>query len=254
MFNEASGIAAVIDEWTLTLDGLGLDYELLAFDDGSTDDTYAALEAKARTHPRLRLARHSNRGHGPTILRGYRTAVGSWVAQTDSDGEIPAGAFSSLWDCRHRADLILGSRSDRKSAVERRLVSACSRTAVRLLFGRAQSRQVTERPRANTLDVNTPFRLMRREALEHWLEFLNADVFAPNVALTGLALRDDSVHQVPVPHHGRQWGTDSLGQWKLWRVAAKSLRQTVGVARAVRRQRTSTSAAPAAAPNERGDR
>ncbi len=95
-YNEADRVASVIEEWTTELDRLGVDYELVVYDDGSTDRTLQVLAACRARHSRLRVERHANMGHGPTILRGYREARGRWVLQLDGDGEVGPEAFGGF--------------------------------------------------------------------------------------------------------------------------------------------------------------
>jgi glycosyltransferase involved in cell wall biosynthesis len=62
----------------------GHTFEIVAVDDGSTDDTPAVLERFA--DPRLRVIRHAqNQGHVKTITRGLREARGRLVARIDPD-------------------------------------------------------------------------------------------------------------------------------------------------------------------------
>jgi dolichol-phosphate mannosyltransferase len=219
VFDEGDGIADLLLEWARVLRAEGLAFEIRAYDDGSRDRTPAELERAAAAIPELAVARHANRGHGPTILRGYREARGAWVFQADGDGEIEPAAFPRLWRERDGADLVLGRRAGRTGAPHRRLISAASRWATRALFGGVE------------LDVNTPFRLMRRSCLQDLLAELPGDLFAPNVALTGLASRREAViREVEVPHIGRRWGVASLGSWRLWRGVARAARETLGVA------------------------
>ena len=219
--DEVGGIVPLLRHWVTVLGRLGIDHELRVYDDGSRDGSGDALAALAAELPQLVLTRHANRGHGPTILRGYREARGAWVFQADGDGEIAPGELARLWELRDRHDLVLGRRTGRRSTPDRRLVSAVSRLAVRLLFGRGVG------------DVNTPFRLMRAERLREALaELPEPDLFAPNVALAGLAIRRGwRIAEVPVAFESRRWGRASLGSWRLWRAAARALRETWVVAR-----------------------
>ncbi|MDX1385296.1 MAG: glycosyltransferase family 2 protein, partial [Thermoanaerobaculia bacterium] len=86
VYNEAETLASVLDEWIAELTRLGIAFEIRAYDDGSTDGTAAILAEMAGSEPRLRVDRHENRGHGPTVLRGYREATAEWILQIDSDG------------------------------------------------------------------------------------------------------------------------------------------------------------------------
>jgi dolichol-phosphate mannosyltransferase len=222
VYNEAAAIGDVVRAWAKELDRLGIDYELRVYDDGSRDNTATVLEELSHEVPRLLVTRHTNRGHGPTILRGYREARGEWVFQSDSDGEMEPDSFSLLWDRRADYDFLFGIRGGREWTPPRWVMTRASRLAVRMLFGKG------------VLDVNTPYRLMRRERLAPLLAPLPDDLFAPNVILSGLAVRNHlRIYQTEVPHQGRRTGTASLaGVRKLIKPAMKSLRQTREIARA----------------------
>jgi glycosyltransferase involved in cell wall biosynthesis len=225
VYNEAAAIGGVVKAWAAELDRLGIDWEMRVYDDGSRDETPVALEQLSNEIPRLLVTRHTNRGHGPTILRGYREARGEWVFQTDSDGEMEPDSFSRLWEQRADYDFLLGIRGGREWTPPRWVMTRGSRLAVRLLFG------------AGVKDVNTPYRLMRRARLAELLSSLPDDLFAPNVILSGLALRRGlRLYETEVPHQGRRTGKASLsGVRKLIKPATRSLRQTIAIARAAKK-------------------
>ena len=226
VFNEARVVAEVVRGWVSALDRLGVRYELLVYDDGSTDETPAILHRLAESSPRLTVRTHGNRGHGATVLRGYREARGEWVFQADGDGELGAEGFPALWRERHDRDLVLGLRQRREGTWDRRMVSRLSALTVRALFG------------VRIGDANVPFRLMRRVCLERLLAELPKALFAPNVALSGVAaLRRLRIAEVPVPHRGRRAGRGSLAGGRIWWAAARSFGQTVAVALRARRRR-----------------
>lgn len=215
VYNEEAALPSVIAEWTSMLDRCQADYEFLVLDDGSTDDTLAVLEELTDHLAAVRVVSHANMGHGPTILRGYAESSGRWVFQTDSDGELPAAAFPAIWRSRDAAQFHLGTRHGRVSPLPRRIISATSRATVRTLFG------------TGLHDVNSPYRLMDGNWLRERVTTIPADTFAPNVLLTGLALRDGlRVRETPVPHTCRQTGTVSITKLKLWKSAARSFAQT----------------------------
>lgn len=225
--NEAALVGDVVDEWVRELAGVDVACELVLYDDGSTDATPNILEALAARHPSVIVRRHANRGHGPTVLRGYRDARGEWVFQADSDGEIDVTAFRTLWDQRSAHDFVVGRRVGRASPWTRRLISAASSLTVRLLFG------------PGIHDVNCPFRLMRTDRLRELLAEVPDDAFAPNVMLSGLAVaRGLRVIELPVRCVQRRRDTGSLGGLKALRMAARSLGQTVNVALASRSGRS----------------
>ena len=218
-YNEERSIPAVVCAWMAALDRLKIDYEFLAYDDGSVDGTGILLRELAARHPRLVVVSHANRGHGPTILSGYRDARGEWVFQMDSDGQVGPDAFEGLWSRRDRFDFLIGVRRTRGPAVARRVVTLASRVLVWMLFGRGIS------------DVNSPYRLMRRSCLEAMLPAVPPNAFAPNVILSGLAARRKlRLYETGVAHVARRTGSASLAGWRLWKTALRCFAETVRAA------------------------
>jgi hypothetical protein len=124
--------------------------------------------------------------------------------------------FATLWRQRAGYAALLGYRAGRVQNSGRRLISAVSRLAVELLFGRG------------IVDVNTPYRLLRSSVLEQIIATIPADTFAPNILITGqLASSGLPVLNLPVPHEGRKSGAVSIVKWRLWMAAARSLWQTL---------------------------
>jgi dolichol-phosphate mannosyltransferase len=223
VYNEGAAVARVVRSWAAELDRLGASWELLVLDDGSKDDTGAVLNTLANEIPALRVLRHPNRGHGPTVLRGYAESRGEWVFQTDSDGEIAPDHLRDFWARRDDYDVIVGRRVNRAAPLVRRAITAVSRGSVGWLFGRGIS------------DVNVPYRLMRGSALRAMVAAIPPTMFAPNVVLSGLAIREQlRILEIPVAHVGRTHGRSSLGRLSILRPATRSLLETLRVARAMR--------------------
>jgi len=84
------------------------DFEVVAVDDGSTDDSAAMLEAAAEAEPRLIVVRMPHRGLPAALNEGLARASGRWIARHDAD------------DLSHRA----------RFALQRSLLESESRVAV----------------------------------------------------------------------------------------------------------------------------
>lgn len=220
VYNEAGALERVVAEWVAMLDAASIDYELRIYDDGSSDGTGEVLHRLAANNARIVAATHENRGHGPTLMRGYAEAGGEWVFQTDSDGEIEAISFASLWAERDRFDFLVGERVGRLSPMHRKVLTGGSRAVVALFFGRAVT------------DVNSPYRLMRGAWLRRVLPLIPADAAVPNIILTGLAAKTGArVFATPVTHVARRSGKTSLNLRRIARLAVRAVIDTARVAR-----------------------
>lgn len=218
VYNESSRVESVVTEWLVELEALKVDYTLLIYDDGSTDDTPQILCDLSRAHPRLVCRRQENRGHGPTILRGYQEAEGEWIFQTDSDGEVSATYFRDLWARRGDYDLLLAYRVGRVSNVARKLLSWAARKSVSILFS------------VRLRDVNAPFRLIRTSCLKQQLPVIPEGTLAPNVFLSGLIGKAGGrIYEHPAAHQGS--GSSSISILGIARFSWVSIWQALQVAR-----------------------
>lgn len=90
MYNEQSNARRCILGIDACLAPLGVDYAIIAVDDGSTDDTYRELVRLAAEVPALRLLRHqANGGYGAANRTGFAGAVDGgfeYALVMDADG------------------------------------------------------------------------------------------------------------------------------------------------------------------------
>ena len=119
-YNEAEAAAALIDEIQRALSGK-LSYEIIAVDDGSTDETVAVLQRllQEKKCP-LRLLLHAgNYGQSSALHTGIRAARAAWVATLDGDGQNDPADILTLLAARDRSmlphlQLITGHRKKRR--------------------------------------------------------------------------------------------------------------------------------------------
>ena len=221
VFNEEKLIGECINEWLNVLDLVNLNYEILIIDDGSSDATISIVE-RYGDNQNIQAIIKQNEGHGPTILAGYKRAVGiaEWVFQADSDNEISPNQFSALWSRRQGQDAVIAWRQGRNQTTVRRLVTFFARVTTKVLF------------RCHLRDVNIPFRLIRSETLTILLEKIPSDTFAPNIALSGaLSLMNYQVEECPVIFNERIVGESSLSNLGAVRKGGRALLELVKISR-----------------------
>jgi glycosyltransferase involved in cell wall biosynthesis len=125
-YNEAANIEPVLAMTMQTLDDHAAagPYEVIMVNDGSTDETAAAMAGVARNDARIRVLTHDrNRGFGAALLTGFRASTGRFVTLLSADGEIGADQVLSLYALMADHDLVL-SRRERDKDVTRTTLSA----------------------------------------------------------------------------------------------------------------------------------
>jgi glycosyltransferase involved in cell wall biosynthesis len=196
--DEVDNLERVVDEVRATLDPIGLQWELVIVDDGSTDGSAALLDRLAAGEPRLRvvtLARQS--GQTAALRAGFDVATGRLIATMDADLQCPPSELPLLLEAIGDADMACGIRAGRQDPPSRKLASTMANGVRRLFLAPALR------------DLAGPLRVFRREALvdvtTRWPLFDGAHRWLP--ALFDLAgLR---VVQRPVLHCARTAGTSN---------------------------------------------
>jgi glycosyltransferase involved in cell wall biosynthesis len=81
------------------------DYEVIAVNDGSQDNSLAILETYQRQYPNLSVITQENRGEALTRNRAIALAKGEYIAFVDSDDAVERNTFATLLDRAKSADL-----------------------------------------------------------------------------------------------------------------------------------------------------
>ncbi len=124
--DESPNIKRLYDELTATLLSGDRSYELIVIDDGSTDDTFAQLEALQARDPHLRVIRfRRNFGQTAAFAAGFAFARGRLVVTADGDNQNdPADIPRMAAEIDQGYDIVCGWRKDRKDTLmTRRLPS-----------------------------------------------------------------------------------------------------------------------------------
>jgi dolichol-phosphate mannosyltransferase len=96
-YNEGGNLSAAYRELREVLEGLGLTWEIIVADDGSTDGTWAEVVALHQADQRLKGVQLSrNFGHQYALLAGLHHARGDALITMDADLQHPAALIPLL--------------------------------------------------------------------------------------------------------------------------------------------------------------
>ncbi len=205
IYNEGEGVVPCLQAIRGVADGLGLRYELILIDDGSTDPTWEALTRFALAAPNTVLLRLSrNFGKEAAICCGLDACRGDAVVVMDADLQHPPELLPqmvALWRQGFAVVEAVKSRRAKEPLVDRlgsllfyRLLAAL--TGVRL---------------AGASD----FKLLARPVLERWRELGESETFFRGL-VPWLGFRRAEV-SFAVPE--RQDGSSRWSTWQRFRLA-----------------------------------
>jgi dolichol-phosphate mannosyltransferase len=118
MYDEEEVFPLFVERVQPVLDALGVEYEVLAVDDGSRDSTPVLLEKARRDWAQLRVVRlRANSGHQAALSAGLLRARGAWVATLDADLQDPPELLGQmLAEARETGvDVVYAVRSNRST-------------------------------------------------------------------------------------------------------------------------------------------
>ncbi len=203
--NEAGSIEATLRNTISTLEGAGVEHEVVVIDDASVDGTTAVVESIAAEYPQVRCLRsHYPRGFGFAVRSGLERFDGDAVALMMADGsDNPADLVRYHALLEQGYDCVFGSRFMRESAVYDypRLKLILNRLAnwfIRVLF------------RHGFNDTTNAFKAYRREVIQT-IQPLLSNHFNLTVEIPLKAVvRGHSFAVIPITWRNRTSGQSKL--------------------------------------------
>jgi glycosyltransferase involved in cell wall biosynthesis len=211
VYNERDCVREVLLEAAGVLGGLGRTFEILAVNDGSTDDTRDVLLNLRREIPELRVFTLTpNCGQSAALGAGFERARGGIFLLMDADGQNDPASIPALLEGLRDHDLCCGFRASRRDAWSKRFGSRVANAVRRAALG------------DTIVDTGCTLKAIRREAILGFTMWRGMHRFLPVLA----AMRGARIAQVPVNHRPRQagaskytnWGRLRETLWDLWAV------------------------------------
>jgi glycosyltransferase involved in cell wall biosynthesis len=136
--DEARALSELLPEIRRTMDGLGVSYETIVIDDGSTDGTRRFLEERSKDWPELvGLELRRNVGQTAALQAGIDRARGETIVTLDADGQNDPKDIPHLLEKLNEGfDLVTGWRVDRQdSNLSKKLPSRVANRLIQLMTG-----------------------------------------------------------------------------------------------------------------------
>jgi glycosyltransferase involved in cell wall biosynthesis len=164
VFNEQESADRVVKELKNEMDGLGIIYEIIAVNDGSSDASHAILKKIEG----IKLIKHPyNKGYGASLKTGVQHAQYEWLLFFDSDGQHKTEYIREFLRHADQYDLVIGCRQGYKGPLVRQ-------PGKKIIHWLANYLAETKIP-----DLNCGFRLIKKE---HFLRYKH--LFPNNFSLS----------------------------------------------------------------------
>ena len=199
VYNEAGSLPDLIPEITAVVEQLERPYEIVAVDDGSSDDSVKVLRELQADEPNLRVVEfRRNFGQTAAFDAGFDYARGDMIVTMDADGQNDPADIPRLLSVMEEGDydLVNGWRKDRKEPLlTRRLPS-----------------MVANRLIANASDIHLhdrgcSLKVLRRDLVKQMNLYGELHRFIPEIA----SLIGVRVAEVPVNDRPRRAGESKYG-------------------------------------------
>jgi dolichol-phosphate mannosyltransferase len=204
-YNEAGSIEKTVVDVSSTLEGAGIDHEVLVVDDSSSDDTCRIVEGLGARNGRIRCIRSPNgRGYGLAVRAGLDRFEGDAVAILMGDGSDDPGDLLLYHGLLERGyDCAFGSRFMPGAEVR-------GYPKPKLLLNRAVNWGIRVLFRHHYNDTTNAFKAYRREVIES-VQPLVSNHFNLTVELPlKAAVRGFTYGIVPITWQNRKAGQSKL--------------------------------------------
>ncbi|MBN1502549.1 glycosyltransferase family 2 protein [Candidatus Woesearchaeota archaeon] len=156
-YNEEKNVEKVLMDNIKSLDTLDIKYEIIAVDNGSTDNTASLIDKFVKDKRIKKITIKNNIGYGYGVAEGLKKANGEIIGWRDGDAQVSAGIIAKLYKCAvsNPNSVCKMKRILREDGIQRKFFSFIFNSLVKLLFG------------ISSKDINAKPKLFPRKLMEH---------------------------------------------------------------------------------------
>lgn len=196
-YNEQGHVADEVERICVAMDASGYDYELLAYDDASSDETLARLHDIAPKFPALQVVHFDRNGGSGTVRRiGTQQARGDIVVWTDADMSYPNERIPELVQILEKdqmLDQVVGARTSEQGTHKIFRVPA-----------KWFIRKIAELLTNSTIpDLNSGLRAFRREVALPYMRLLPPGFSCVTTITLAFLCNQHDVRYVPIDYAKR---------------------------------------------------
>lgn len=204
IFEEEETLKSLIPSIIKVLRDQGISFEIVAVDDGSEDDSLRVLRDLKKMHPdTLKVVRHlHNKGNGASLRTGIRVAQGKLVVTMDADAQHDPEDIIKLLAEIPPYDLVIGARTESYRG-----------SWSRGFANRFYNWFASWLSRTEVKDLTSGFRVMRREAVLHFLPLFPNGFSAPTTTTLAFLKAGYNVAFLPIHVGKRAAGKSKINLW-----------------------------------------
>ncbi len=173
VYNSEGIVGETLDATARFFERQGLDYEIIAVNDGSPDGSWEVIRAKAEQNPHIiAINLLKNYGQHNANMAGFRQASGDWVVTMDDDMQNPPEEIAHLIEkAKEGHDLVIGRFRQKKHVFYRRVGTILIKAINERIFKKEKDL------------VLTNFRLIRRDVVDRVCAYRTSYPYIPGLSL-----------------------------------------------------------------------
>lgn len=193
-YNEGKNICSNLKVVTDAVSAFADDFEIIAVNDGSKDNTGDEIRRASTLDPRIvPVIYEVNRGKGGAIIEGVSHATGDVIGFVDADLDLPPSMLGGFMQKMNETncDVVIGSKMHPDSKVDypfaRKVFSFCYYVMLKILFG------------LKVKDTQTGIKIFRADLIKKITKAQRVNGFAFDIEQLAIANRlGGKIEEMPI--------------------------------------------------------